>query len=104
MWPNPLSRLGRAPSETRETRKVTIEGDPFAAVLDGEGREPGIGDQRPDDVRLAAKPFEDGRVPPARLDQPAVGLLHQALAEGEHLVERASLAKRAAVGGDAHHG
>ena len=50
---------GRRPrAEPGEAGEIAVEGDPLAAVLDGEGGEPGVGHFRPDNVGLDAEASE----------------------------------------------
>src|SRR5215210_1790184 len=88
------------PPQPRKAREVAVEGDPFAAPLDGERREPGVGDARAADVGVAAEAAEDGPVALAGLDDFAIRLVQKVIAEGECLRQGARLAERAVVGRD----
>src|SRR5438128_11297960 len=77
------------PLQPRESRIVTIEGDPLAAPLDGECGEPGISDARSSRVGLDAQAFEYVPMAFAGLDNLAVWLPKEILAEPERLFEQA---------------
>ena len=91
------------PSKIPESRIVVIESDPFTAGLNGQRRKPCVGHQVAAGVRLAAKVREDLPVPLARLNDHAMGLIKQDVAEPEHLIQAARLRKDLRVCGDADH-
>ena len=68
--------------------EVAIERDPLAAPFDRQGGIPGVGDVSPARVRLDAKPLEDIPVPLAGLDEFAMRLREQVVAETERFRER----------------
>ena len=91
------------PLQAREPGVIAIEGDPFAAGLDGQCGKPCIRRQVTAGVSFNAKTFENVPVPLARLNDHAVGLRKEYVAETENFIQAAGHRKNLRVGGDADH-
>ena len=91
------------PLKTREPCVIVIESDPFAAGLDGQCRKPCIRYQVASGVRFHAKAFENLPVLLARLNDHAVGLSMEYVAEPEHFIQAAWHHKNFRMGRDADH-
>ena len=98
------SQTRLSPLQLRKPREVSIVSDPDAAVLDGERRQPCVGDTRTPHSGLQAKPLEYPPVPGPRDDDLAMGLPQEIVAIGKGLVERTRLDEHSRIGGDADHG
>src|SRR5262249_55056324 len=98
----PLPGCRHAPGQSGEAGEVAVVRDPLAARLDGERREPGVRDPRAARIRLDAQAPEDRPMPLARLDDLAMGLAEQVIAEPEGFIDPARHLVGSWVGGDAN--
>jgi hypothetical protein len=80
-----------------------VECDPLAAGLDGQCRKPCVGHQVATGIRFDAKAIENLPVPLARLNNHAMGLIKQDVAESKHLIQTARHCKNLGVGSYADH-
>ena len=90
--PNPLLFItsGRhTPLKTWEPRIIVIASDPFAAGFNGECHKPRVRYQVATSVCFCAKALENLPVALARLNDYAVGLSKDYVAEPEHFIQAA---------------
>jgi len=95
--------LRHAPSKTREPRIIAIQSYPLTTRLNGQSCKPCIRHQVAAYVGLDTKAREDFPMPLARLNDNAVGLIQQYVAEAEHLIQTARFHEDLGVCGDADH-
>lgn len=74
---------GMAPDQTGKPGVVPIRGDPLATVFDGQGGEPGIGDQVALGAGRPAEPGKDLPVPVAWRHADAIGLAAELICENQ---------------------
>lgn|GEM_PF-5741101 len=91
------------PLKVRESRIIMIESDPFAAGFDGQCRKPRVRHQITASVSVGAKSFENLPVPLTRLNDHAVRLCKEYVAEPDYFFQAAGHCKNFRMGGDAYH-
>ena len=84
----PSGKPRPAPLQPREPSKVPVHRDPVAAMLNGQGGEPGVSDAWAHNGVVNAQAAKDAPVTFTGLDEPAVQQVHQILAKAEGIVER----------------
>ena len=99
-WPELLQH---SPAEAGEAGEVLVGGDPFAAVFDGEGSEPGVRDEVAGGAGLIDEIAEDRPVARAGVENPAVRLGEKSVGKAEDIPRAVRLSEDFRVRGDAEH-
>jgi hypothetical protein len=104
IWKPPKSLSSRnKPPKAWKPGVIAVERDPFATGLDGQSRKPGIRYKVAARVCFGAKAFKNLPVSFARLNDDAVGLIENDVAESEYLIQATGHPKYFRVGCDADH-
>ena len=89
-----------APTQSWKSLEIAIRRDPLAAVLDGQGGEPGMRNKIPHSVRGIAQITKNRPMPRPWLNDPAMRLIEQRLGEAHHFPGPARPDKHPGMGGD----
>ena len=98
-----LTSCRKTPLKAWKPRIIVIQSNPFTPGLDGQCGKPCVRHQVAASVRLCAKALENVPVPLARLNDYAMRLRKEYVAETENFIQAVGHRKNLRVGGDADH-